>query len=548
MKPFNTRKAATRQVALAAASALAIGMSFAGAASAQVATSTIRGNVTDGAAVEPGATVVARNVASGFTSRTTANAQGGYTLSGLRPGTYEITATTSENETASDTVSIGVGQVGNLDLAVAATAAATPGATNLGEIVVTGRRLVEVRTPENATNVTTQQIQTLPQINRNFLNFAALAPGVRIGTNDQEVQITAGGQRAESVNAFIDGASLKSNIIAGGIVGQDDSRGNPFPQAAVQEFRIVSQNFKAEYEQASSAIITAVTRSGTNEFHGEVFGTYRDQSFVAQDEFAKRNGQEKPDLEVQQYGAALGGPIIQDKLHFFGSYEHKQENRAAAVTLGRQNPAYVSQFGQYIGTFATPFEEDLYFGKLSFQPAEGHLIDLSVTYRNEGDVRDVGEANSIERANGLEQTTKSANLRYQWQGDGFLNEFAVDYRNYNYNPTAANFDQVGRSYRIFENGYDPYGGVTILNIGGSGSRQDISDNALTFRNDLTFNNIAFKGFHTIKVGAKYSHQNYNVVKEFGRNPEFFYDLDGTAVAAPPCRTASSWATSSRPSI
>lgn len=530
MTQFNTRKAATRQVALAAASALAISMAVVGGAQAQVATSTIRGNVTDGATVEAGATIVARNVASGFTSRTTANAQGGYTLSGLRPGTYEITATTAENETATDTVSIGVGQVGNLDLAVAgaATGAADANAANLGDIVVTGRRLVEVRTPENATNVTNQQIQTLPQINRNFLNFAALAPGVRTGTNEQEVQITAGGQRAESVNAFIDGASLKSNIIAGGIVGQDDSRGNPFPQAAVQEFRVVSQNFKAEYEQASSAIITAVTRSGTNEFHGEIFGTYRDQDFIKQDEFSRAAGREKPALEVQQYGAALGGPIIQDKLHFFGSYEHKQENRAAAVTLGRQNPAYVSQFGQYIGTFATPFEEDLYFGKLSFQPAEGHLIDLSVTYRDEADVTGVGGANSIERASGLKQTTKSANLRYQWQGDGFLNELAVDYRNYNYNPTAVNFDQIGRSYRIFENGYDPFGGVSILNIGGSGSRQDISDDALTVRNDLTFNEVQFNGFHTIKLGAKVSRQNYNVVKEFGRNPEFFYDLNGTA--------------------
>lgn len=525
MNQFSTRK-----IALAAASAMALSLAITGAAQAQVATSTIRGNVTDGAAVEAGASIVARDVATGFTTRATANAQGGYTLSGLRPGTYQITATTAENETATDTVSIGVGQVGNLDLTVAGAVSesAEAGATTLGDIVVTGRRLAEVRTPENATNVTTQQIQTLPQINRNFLNFAALAPGVRLSQSESEQTITAGGQRAESVNAFIDGASLKSNVIGGGIAGQDDSRGNPFPQAAISEFRVVSQNFKAEYEQASSAIITAVTRSGTNEFHGEIFGTYRDQDFIKQDEFSRAAGREKPALEVQQYGAALGGPIIQDKLHFFGSYEHKQENRAAAVTLGRQNPAYVSQFGQYIGTFATPFEEDLYFGKLSFQPVEGHLIDLSVTYRDEADVTGVGGANSIERASGLQQTTKSANLRYQWQGQGFLNEFAVDYRNYNYNPTAVNFDQVGRSYRIFEGNYDPFGGVSILNIGGSGSRQDITDEALTVRNDLTFNEIEFKGTHTIKLGAKFSRQDYNVVKEFGRNPEFFYDLNGTA--------------------
>lgn len=515
---------------LGAASALAVALSLAaaGGAAAQVATSTIRGSVTDAGQAEAGAAVVARDVASGFTNRTTANAQGGYVLSGLRPGTYEITVTTTDGETTSEVVTIGIGQVGEVDLSVGGAVASETTTTDVGDVVVTGRRLVEVRTPENATNVTTQQIQTLPQMNRNFLNFAGLAPGVRVSTNADEVTITAGGQRAESVNAFIDGASLKSNIISGGIAGQDDSRGNPFPQAGIQEFRVVSQNFKAEYEQASSAIITAVTRSGTNEFHGEVFGTYRDQSFITQDVFSKRRGDEQANFEVRQYGAALGGPIIQDRLHFFGTYERKEEGRAATVNLGRQDPRFTTQFADYIGTFALPFEEDLFFGKLSFQPADDHLVEFSVTYRDEADTTSVGGANTFERAAGLQQTTKSTNLRYQWQGDGFVNEFAIDYRNYNYHPTAVNFNEPGASYRIFESGYAPFGGVVIANLGGSNTRQDITDEALTVRNDLTLNDIEFNGFHTIKMGVKISSQDYNVIKEFGRNPEFFYDLDGNA--------------------
>ncbi|CAN5148974.1 TonB-dependent receptor [soil metagenome] len=526
---MNTRSR-TRTLAVgASALAFAALLGSAGMASAQNATSTLRGSISDGAATEPGATIVAREVSTGFVTRGTANPNGGYTLSGLRPGTYEVTATSSDGQTGSDVVTIGVGQVGNLDLTVGTVVAeASSDATSVGDVVVTGRRLTEVRTPENATNVTTQQINTLPQISRNFLNFAALAPGVRTSTNDTEVTITAGGQRAESVNAFIDGASLKSNVISGGIQGQDDSRGNPFPQAAIAEFRVVSQNFKAEYEQASSAIITAVTRSGTNEFHGEIFGTYRDDSFVEQDVFSRRRGDPKPSLEVKQYGAALGGPIIQDHLHFFGSYEHKEEGRAAVVNLGRQIPAYQTRFAQYLGTFSTPFQEDLYFGKLSFQPRDGHLFDFSVTYRDEGDVTNVGGANSFERATGLQQTTKAANFRYQWQAATFLNELAIDYRDYNYNPTAANFDTAGASYRIFDNGYDPFGGVEILNLGGANSRQDITDEALTFRDDLTFNEVDFHGFHTIKLGAKFSNQNYTVDKEFGRNPQFYYDLNGVA--------------------
>ncbi|WP_298746309.1 TonB-dependent receptor [uncultured Brevundimonas sp.] len=522
---------------LGAASALAVAISLAaaGGAAAQVATSTIRGSVTDEGQAEAGATIVARDVASGFTNRTTANAEGGYVLSGLRPGTYEITVTTSDGETASEVVTIGVGQVGEVDLSVGAAVVSETVTTNVGDVVVTGRRLVEVRTPEIATNVTTQQINTLPQINRNFLNFAALAPGVRVSANEQEQTITAGGQRAESVNAFIDGASLKSNIIDGGIAGQDDSRGNPFPQAGIQEFRVVSQNFKAEYEQASSAIITAVTRSGTNEFHGEVFGTYRDQNFIAQDEFAERRGDEQANLEVKQYGAALGGPILRDRLHFFGTYERKEEGRAAVINLGRQDQRFVDQFGQYIGTFGVPFEEDLYFGKLSWQPADEHLLDLSVTWRDEFDTRNIGGADSAERATELNQTTLTINGRHQWQTDVFTNELIVTQREYNYNPQPVNFSSFGETYRLHETDTDPgapgfqvnyFGGVNIINLGGADSRQDIVDEVLTFRDDLTFNEIEWNGFHTIKMGAKFSRQNYQVTKEFGRNPLFYYDVDG----------------------
>lgn len=521
---------------MGAASALAVAISLAtaGGAMAQVTTSTIRGSITDGTVAEAGAAVVARDVASGFTTRSTANANGGYVLSGLRPGTYEVTVTTTDGETASEIVSIGVGQVGDLDLSVGGDVAAAPapGSTDLGDVVVTGRRLVEVRTPENATNVTTQQINTLPQINRNFLNFAALAPGVRLSQNESEQTITAGGQRAESVNAFIDGASLKSNIIDGGIAGQDDSRGNPFPQAGIQEFRVVSQNFKAEYEQASSAIITAVTRSGTNEFHGEVFGTYRDQDLIAQNEIDARRPVRpaRVPLEVKQYGFALGGPIIRDRLHFFGTYERKEEGRAAVVTLGSREPRFLTQFGEYEGTFAVPFEEDLFFGKLSWQPADGHLVDWSATYRSEFDTRGINGTNSVERASQLNQETLSSTVRWQWQTDSFLNELAIDYRDYNYNPEGVNFDSPGINYMYHDPGVplNRTGGRNIINLGGANSRQDIHDSYVTIRDDLTFPDIELNGFHTLKMGAKVSFQNYQVEKEFGRNPTFYYDVDGRA--------------------
>ncbi|MCP5995795.1 hypothetical protein NL385_27030, partial [Klebsiella pneumoniae] len=88
----------------------------------------------------------------------------------------------------------------------------------------------------------------------------------------------------------------------------------------------ITQNYKAEYEQAGAAVITAITKSGTNEFHGEIFGQYTDRSLTQKSYLDKRDGNAKPAFERKQYGASLGGPIIKDKLFFFMAYEGNDQD------------------------------------------------------------------------------------------------------------------------------------------------------------------------------------------------------------------------------
>ena len=133
---------------------------------------------------------------------------------------------------------------------------------------------------------------------------------------------------ANAVNVFIDGTSYKNDVLTGGVSGQDTSRGNPFPQNAVQEFRVVTQNFKAEDEKSASAIITAVTKSGGNDLHGDGFAQYQDKSLVADDDCANtvngrcgtahNTGHEKPTTALAA-GVSVGGLIVKDQFHFFGS-------------------------------------------------------------------------------------------------------------------------------------------------------------------------------------------------------------------------------------
>lgn len=524
-----TRKS-IQYLGAASALAMAVSLACAGGASAQVATSTLRGTIYEGQAAETGGTVTATEIATGYVSRGRIGADGGYVIPGLRPGTYRINVTTADGQTVDDLITVSLGQVATLDLDVApvVTGSTGAGAAELGEVVVTGRRIFEVRTSEVATNVSQAQINNLPQISRNFLNFAALAPGVRVTEGDTERTISAGGQGASAINVFIDGQNQKSTIIDGGVGGQDDSRGNPFPQVAIQEFRVLTQNFKAEYEQASSSIITSVTRSGTNTFSGDAFITYQDAGWTDPDAFGREVG-----VERLQYGGSLGGPIIEDRLHFFGAYERKEETRRNTVVLNRA--AYAPLFGADAGTFDAPFEEDLFFGKLSWSIDDRQRLDISATYRTEQDIRDFGGANAYSRANAINVETISVVARHQFQGDGFLNEAQLDFYEYTYNPTALNFSDYGRSYVIFRDNdagtpgfqYNVFNREdTVFNTGGQSNNQNIRQTNWTFKNDLTFNDIQWNGLHTLKVGFKFSNQNYLVDKRFGRNPQFIFDVDG----------------------
>ncbi|HEY0779874.1 MAG TPA: carboxypeptidase-like regulatory domain-containing protein, partial [Gemmatirosa sp.] len=271
------RRRAPQIVAAVIAAALPLGV-----AAAQTSTGTVRGYVRNATGVPVGdVQVSAKNIETNQVRGATTSASGAYTLGGLRPGSYEVTARRIGLTPQTRRLLVQVGQTLDINFAVG------EAATQLTAVQVTGSAtaaVAERRTTEVATNVTQAQIANLPSPSRNFLDLAQLAPGTRISIdriNGTSKTFAAGAQGAEQVNVFVDGASYKNDIITGGVAGQDASRGNPFPRNAVQEFRIITNNFRAEYQKASSAIITAVTKSGTNTWQGNAFTELQNQSFVA---------------------------------------------------------------------------------------------------------------------------------------------------------------------------------------------------------------------------------------------------------------------------
>lgn len=520
MKTINTRTG--RKWLSASCGTVALTLALAGAAHAQLSTATVGGRVTEDAAGKAGASVVATQVDTGFVTRAQAGPGGAYVLTGLRPGRYRIIATASDGRAAGETLDIQVGQSATLDLAVA---------TVVSELVVTAapRHASETKTSEVATNITPQQIEDLPVQDRNFLDFAELAPGIRISTQPLRKTFAGGANgspngdslAASQVNVFIDGVSLKSNVQQGGLVGQDSSRGNPFSELAVQEFRVSTGLFKAEYEDAGTVIITAVTKSGSNDLHGEVFGNYYNQDLQSNDFFSKLHNQSKPNISYAQYGAAVGGPIIKDKLFFFGSYEANDQNRDATVLAGgdaalqAQLPFDVTKFE---GRFSSPFHEDLFFGKLTWRVSDDNTLEVSASYRKEHEItgfggQGAGSNVSFEQAQNNNNKVLVVEAKDTWHGSHWLNEATADILKSTFNPSIVNPNLPGENF------------FGVIEIGGFSSEQNVTERDITLRDNLSFFNLDWHGSHVVKVGAKVSFDQFHVENGQNTNPQFNFNIN-----------------------
>jgi outer membrane receptor protein involved in Fe transport len=502
--------------------ALATGAGMPSVVWAQTADATLRGKAA------PNTEVVAKNIANGVTRRTKADAEGSYTLPGLQPGTYTVAAGPG-TETS---VTLTVASTATLDLSAPTAEAGAP----LAEVTVKAQRLTEVRTSEVGTTVSLHQIETVPQITRNFLEFADTVPGLIFSVNDQgQTSLQSGGQNASAVNVYIDGVGQKNYVKEGGVSGQFDTQGNPFPQLAIGEYKVITSNYKAEFDQVSSAAVTAGTKSGTNEFHGELYGQYTSGSWRAETPSEEASGIKTPSQD-KEFGVAVGGPILKDVLHFFFAYEGKRFNTPITVT-----PGVTTLNGQPIQTFlpadvnaqfgpaALPFDEDLYFGKLDFEPSDYDRIEFSVKVRNENQINNLG----ISKAESADITVKNNDTRYtlRWahNGNHWLNELLLTHEDAFNQPSASNLGN-GLQYTVVANNQ-----AEVLATGSADPRaaQDKGQRGPGIQDDFTFSDLHWLGDHTIKTGAKFKRIDLTAADAENINPQFFFNVSPAGTDALP---------------
>lgn len=488
---------------------------------AQTSTAIIRGRVTDeqGAPV-PDARITVRNPATGAERTISSQPDGHYALPGLAPAEYDLTVRRVGLAAQQRHVAVLVGETVTADFRLAASAVEVAAVT-------VEAPTVETRTSEVATNVTQQQLQQLPSPSRNFLDLAALAPGVTItedrinGTGFRTFQ--ADGQDPSSSNIFVDGTSLKNDLTAGGVTGQDASRGNPFPRSAIQEYRVITQNFKAEYQKASSAIITATTKSGSNVWSGNALFGYQNKDLVALDTFQRATPNfTKPDYTRSLAALSVGGPIQRDRLFFFGAYEGNYQNRSNQVLFAPPSgfPSLDTvNLAQYNGNFVSPFRETMVFGKLNYTIDPKSSAELSFSTRHETDVRDFGSANcpgamcAFQEAVNFGQDVSVAQAKYNRFTGPWLNEAKVDYSRFRRHPGP---DTPGLPARIYQ-----YGNADHV-IGSNFSTQDYIQRRIGLRDDVTYTGFQKGGQHVVKAGASFDFVTYDIFKGNDETPRFYY--------------------------
>lgn len=514
------RAAAAALAWSSAAGVLAIGLAV--PAQAQVSSS-LRGTVTADGAVSQ-VTIV--NVDTGFTRTSTPTADGRYQFASLPPGVYRLEVTTANGVRRTDEFRLAVAQNAEFNFDLTTPVASTANAGD--EVIITGGRIRSMQGGEIGTTVTQRLIGQLPQNNRNFLAFADLAPGVQFITGSTgQSRLQGGAQSSNAVNIFIDGVGQKDYVLKNGITGQDSTQGNPFPQSAIGEYRVISSNYKAEFDQVSSVAITAVTKSGTNKFEGSGFVDFTNQDLrdALPTEFLRPGSTGKVRSRDLQFGGTLGGPIVKDVLHFFAAYEGKRRIEPRTVSLpsnlSTAQPLIPASLAANYGAYNETFNENLYFGKINFTPTDRDLFEFSGKYRDEtGEQFGGGVAAFETRTLGRVEEIRGLG-RWQHSADNWINDFKVAYEDVKWNPRPAT--EANRFvYRVrIPNPADPTTSLVgnVLETGGGTNFQNKGQKGWQISNDFTYTGL--EG-HTFKAGVKAKWVTLNSLELNGFNPVFRY--------------------------
>lgn len=507
-------------------------------AQSQASTGQISGTVFDsqGAAIV-GATVKAVNTQTGLESKAVSSYNGNFTIVLLPPGVYNVTgeakgfATTNYNN-----VEVVVGRTTTLNL--------TLGASGVQEVVSVTAGAVQVQTTRSEADAVLNQqaINDLPINGRRFQDFVTLTPTAQVEPSRNQISLV--GQRGiYGANVNIDGADYNQPFFGGIRGGERSNNAFTVPQESIKEFQVVASGYTAEFGRSTGGIVNAVTKSGTNAFHGSAFYLHRPREVAKKndffDAFQLNLNQTRvprglapvdvvPAPTQQQWGGSFGGPVKKDKAFFFGAYEQQRFRNqrnvffdllAGFVPAPNQQEAFDFYQPQQ-GPFTTTNDAKAFLGRFDYEINQNHRFNVRYSHSD----NEALNANSV--GNQIFPTTVSAITNNGTEKDNTNTVVGQMTSFLNTNLVNELRGQYSREERPrLANALQP----NITNsIGRTGTVNFLPTTQFDWRVQVADSMIWSRGPHTIKFGGEYNH--VFIDQTFGFNQTGVFTFSTSSVA------------------
>lgn len=468
-----------------------------------VQTGSIVGTVADpsGAAV-PNAKVVITNTGTGQSTTLNTNSAGVYNSGSLVPGVYKVQVSAKGFSSASETLTVQVSNTANGDVRL-----------QLGQestVIEVQASQLQVNTEQATVQgvLTANQIETLPVNGRNFLDLAQLEPGVQIqdGENFDPTKvgyssISFGGRFGRTARIDVDGVDVSDETV--GTTTED------IPASGIQEFSLAQSNLDLSNDLTSSGAVNVTTKSGTNNFHGEAFGLFRDSSVGSAklvEPINPATGTTIPSpFQRNQEGGNLGGPLIKDKLFFFADGERTLQHLAAPVAVN-------APFEAYSGTFPAPFKEDELMGRVDYNLSQNARMFGRFNYF-QNSVLATFFPSSFQRYNNKDYTRNTV-VGLDFNAGGLTNSIRFSYLKFQ--------NQIADATR---GSSLPFANFPVsINIGTFTVGPNLLAPQSTPQSDhqLKYDGSKVIGKHIIRFGASWNHiQGGGFASFFGIDPQVF---------------------------
>ena len=473
---------------------------------AQSGSGTIDGRAFDETrAAVSGAVATARNVATGLSRSATVSSTGTFRIGQLPASRYEVSVALTGFATQVRTVTVQVGETVTVDFTMKV------GAVTESIQVVGESPLVQATTSDVGQVITQKMVENIPLNGRKFQDLSLLVPGTRPSnyydpTKTEVGGISYGGLTGRSVIINVDGADNNDGVVRGLL--------QQFTADAIQEYKVTTQRYSAEYGRSVGGVVNVVTKSGTNDLHGSLFVFGRNEKLNSRDYFQEQQDTVKPPFKQWQFGGSLGGPIVKDKAHYFVAYERNNRDDFSTVDTGGILPGEE-------GNFAQPFRNNLLTAKMNF--ALGDNNNLVARYSLEDQKRDhdfIG-GNTL-ASSGATNTNKihSAIVKDTTvMGSDKVNELLVLFQHFENNILAENPTVPAIITPDFTYGAN------------SNTPQQTIQKRWQVRDDFSFRKQGWGGDHQFKVGAELLRSHYggfflpNLYGYFNFSTSFGSDLN-----------------------